>query len=93
MEQGSWAIIHICTVLTARHDAAKKGWSRGPGAIIHICTVPTARYDAAKKGWSRGRGLLYIFVPYRRPGRMLLRRDGAGVVNYYTYLYRTDGQT
>ena len=65
---------------------------QGTGAIIHICTVPTARYDAAKKGWSRGRGLLYIFVLYGRPDRMLLRRDGSGVVGYYTYLYRTDGQ-
>ena len=66
---------------------------QGTGAIIHICTVLTARHDAAKKGWSRGPGLLYIFVPYGRPERMLLRRDGAGVVGYYTYLYRTDGQT
>ena len=35
-------------------------------------------HDVAKKGWSRGRGLLYIFVLYGRPDRMLLRRDGAG---------------
>ena len=91
---------------------------QGTGAIIHICTVLTDRHDAAKKGWSRGRGLLYIFVPYGRPDRMLLRNDGEGdrgnytyfvpyrwsdmmllrrvgaeVVGYYTYLYRTDGQT
>ena len=62
------------------------------GAIIHICTVRTARKDAAKKGWIRRPGLLYIFVPYGRPERMLLRRDGAGDRGYYTYLYRTDGQ-
>ena len=66
---------------------------QGSWAIIHICTVRTARHDAAKKGWSRGRGLLYIFVLYGRPDMMLLRRDGAGVVGYYTYLYCTDGQT
>ena len=58
----------------------------------YIFTVRTARYDAAKKVWSRGRGQLYIFVPYRRPDRMQLRRDGAGVVDNYTYLYRTNGQ-
>ena len=65
---------------------------QGSWAIIHICTVRTARHDAAKKGWSRGRGLLYIFVLYGRPDMMLLRRDGAGVVGYFTYLYCTDGQ-
>ena len=31
MEQGTRAIIHICTVETVRYDAGKKGWSRGPG--------------------------------------------------------------
>ena len=71
MEQGTGAIIHICTVPTARHDAAKKDGA-GSWAIIHICTVPTARQDAAKEGWSRGPGLLYIFVPYRRPDMMLV---------------------
>ena len=92
MEQGSWAIIHICTVRTARHDAAKKGWIRGPG-LLYIF-VPYGRPDRMllRRDGGRGRGLLYIFVPYGRPDMTLLRRDGAGVVGYYTYLYHTDGQ-
>ena len=43
MEQGTGAIIHMCTVQTVRYDTGKKGWSRGPG-LLYIF-VPYGQSD------------------------------------------------
>ena len=68
MEQGTGAIIHICTIQTVRYDAVQKGWSRGPGLLYIFVPYRQSDMMLYRRDGAGDRG--YYTYLYRTGGQI-----------------------